>query len=131
MTMKNIFVILSLAVLVMSCGGTGNGRTGNVAAADSDTVASRVQTVEELFLPDTSYASVKNLEWHAEYSDTLPQTLEYVGDIYEKAGGVRTFRKNLMRNAAFGGRVKGTPTTVETAWTFDTKYDSRPTKFGT
>lgn len=131
MTMKNIFVILSLAVLVMSCGGTGNGRTGNGAAADSDTVASRVQTVEELFLPDTSYASVKNLEWHAEYSDTLPQTLEYVGDIYEKAGGVRTFRKNLMRNAAFGGRVKGTPTTVETAWTFDTKYDSRPTKYGT
>lgn len=116
---------------VSACGNRGTKGQEADVPPDSSVAGKRVPTVRELFLPDTAYASAGALEWHTEYADSLPQELQYVDDIYEKAGGVRTFRKNLMRNAAFGGKVKGVPTKIETAWTFDTKYDSRPTKYGT
>lgn len=131
MTMKNIIIVLSFAFLAVCCGGTGNGKSGGGEPTAADSAAHRAPTLEELFLPDTCYASAEGLEWRTEYADSLPQTLQYVDDAYEKAGGVRTFRKTLMRNADFGGTIKGTPTTVETAWVFNTEYDSRPTKYGT
>lgn len=129
--MKHIIIILSALFAMHGCGRYGGGGHHDGVPSDSDSVLIMKPAPEDLFLPDTVYASVGALDWHTEISDTLPQTLHNVDDIYAKSGSVLTFRKNLLRNAAFGGKVKGTPTTVETVWSFDTKYDSQPTKYGT
>lgn len=62
---------------------------------------------------------------------TLPADLKDLDDRYEKANGIFAFRKNLHRDASFGGRVKGTPDTVIIAWEFATAYDTTHTRFGT
>lgn len=129
--MKHLFFILSAMLVCSACGGGGvSGRHGG-EPADSVLVAAGDTLPEETFLPDTVYASADALDWTVETRDSLPQELDDVVDMYEKSGGVFTFRKGLKRDAAFGGKIKGTPSTVETAWTFDTKYDSQPTKYGT
>lgn len=129
--MRNTIVMLLAVMTFAGCGKTGTSKNACDVPPDRSVAEKRAPSVRELFLPDTAYASVKALEWHTGYADSLTQELQYVDDIYEKTGGVRTFRKNLMRNAAFGGKVKGVPSRVETAWKYDTKYDSRPTKYGT
>ena len=51
-------------------------------------------------------------------------------DPYRRPDRVMTFRKNLMRNADFGGRVQGEPTTIEVAWSYDTPFGKAETRFG-
>ena len=51
-------------------------------------------------------------------------------DRYERSDRVMTFRKNLRRDADFGGTVNGIPDTIETAWTYHTPYRTDSTRFG-
>ena len=104
-----------------------------VVSADSDSLANTlpVPTMEELMLPDTSYASVKAMDYRVVNEDSDAHPLKYFDDLYANSSNVMTFRRNLLRNADFGGRVEGTPSAIEIAWTFQTEYDNTPTKFGT
>ena len=119
-------LFLSVAVLLVV------GCTGRTAKENeqSDSVAVEL-SMEELMLPDTSYASVEAVKYVVENTDSLAHPMKDFDDRYEKANGVFAFRKNLLRNASFGGKVKGTPSSIDIAWEFVTDYDTTHTKFGT
>ena len=86
--------------------------------------------MEELTLADTAYASASALSFVVENADSLPALLTDYDDRYAREDRVMTFRKNLLRNADFGGRVEGTPTEIEVAWSYDTPYGRAETRFG-
>lgn len=119
--------ILVASCLLVMAGCTGH-KTQEAEAVDS---TGTVVPIEQLFLPDTVYASVGQVKYVVEDEDSVATPLKDLDDRYEKSDGVFVFRKNLLRNACFGGRVKGTPHDVEIAWEFNTAYDTTHTRFGT
>ena len=124
---KTVF-LLAIAIAVGAC--TGRQATSTEGGhADSDSVA-RQPSIEELTLPDTSYASANAIFYRIDVQDSLPALLANYDDPYEEAGSVLTFRKNLRRNADYGGRVAGTPTAIEVTWRFDTERNLTQTRFG-
>ena len=110
---------------------SGSRRDARAVEADSLTVDTvHVPTMEELTLADTAYASASALSFVVENADSLPALLTDYDDRYAREDRVMTFRKNLLRNADFGGRVEGTPTEIEVAWSYDTPYGRAETRFG-
>ena len=120
----------------MAC--TGQGTKPAAEPADS---TEQVIPIEQLFLPDTAYESVKAVTFVVEDEDSVAAPLKDLDDRYDnqqtgtdagdKATGAFVFRKNLRRDASFGGQVKGTPDTIFIAWEFATAYDTTHTRFGT
>ena len=86
--------------------------------------------IEQLMLPDTAFASADAVKYVVENTDSVATPLRDLDDRYDDSCRVMTFRKNLMRNADFGGRVQGTPTTIEVAWEFSTDRDTTHTSHG-
>jgi hypothetical protein len=124
-----IIIHLAFGIALMSC--SGQQKPSAVVAEDSvATVAVHVPTLEELTLPDTVFASVATMTYVVENEDSDLHPLKYYDDLYNREDRVMTFRKNLLRNADYGGRVMGTPTEIEVAWSFDTPYGREETKFG-
>lgn len=124
-----IIIHLAFGIALMSC--SGQQKPSAVVAEDSvATVAVHVPTLEELTLPDTVFASVATMTYVVENEDSDLHPLKYYDDLYNREDRVMTFRKNLLRNADYGGRVMGTPTEIEVAWSFDTPYGREKTKFG-
>ena len=126
------FALLVLAVAMTSVGCGGRKSDTSVptdnGGSDSTVAAVVVPTMEELTLPDTCYESVeKAMTYRVENQDSDSHPLKYYDDLYEQSDNVMTFRRNLMRNADFGGRVSGTPTDIEIAWVFETAYDTTHT----
>ena len=121
------FVVATAVVALASCESkkTAPGEVG----AEEDSLTN--VPIEELFLPDTTYQSVEALTFNTDYMDSLPHTMTSLTDLYDNSDDIRTFRKNLFRNADFKGTVKGNPTKVEVAWKFMTAEDHKPTKLGT
>ena len=126
MRRKNKLLLMAAALLLTGCAG----RTTNNGEQPADSVATEL-TMAELMLPDTSYASAEAVKYIVENEDSLAHPLKDFDDRYERANGVFAFRKNLLRNASYGGKVKGTPKEIEIAWEFSTDYDTTHTKFGT
>ncbi len=122
---KGIILIL-LASALTACGGGRSG--GNGEQADSTELS--IVSSQLSPLPDTSYASVEAVKYVVEDADSVAAPLKDFDDRYQQANGIFVFRKNLLRNADFGGTVKGTPDTIEVAWAFETAYDTTHTKFG-
>lgn len=87
-------------------------------------------SLEELTLPDTIYESASVIQYVVETADSLPAPLSDYDDRYARDEQVLTFRKNLLRNADFGGRVTGTPQEIEVAWCYSTPYSEEETEFG-
>ena len=115
--------------MLLSCVGQKQGS----AIITEDTVMTETApapTLEELTLPDTLYSSASKLLYVVEDVDSVPRPLKYYDDLYDRSDRVMTFRKNLLRNADFGGRVQGTPTSIEVAWSFDTPFGRDETTFG-
>ena len=116
---------ISLLLLISSC------KEAKPIKSDkslSDPMA--VETlIEKHYLADTMYVSAKMLRWSIDEENSTPSPLKGKVSDYESAD-ILTFRKNPMRNADFGGMVKGTPDTVEIAWKFDTYYNREHTHFG-
>ena len=82
-------------------------------------------------LPDTVYASVRSLAYEVERCDTaVDGTLDGLRDLYAAAPGVFMFRGSALRDARFGGRVTGCPTTVTVDWVFTTDFDRRESDYG-
>ena len=123
---KTRIFLSSMLAALMACSDqqakTGNAE--NATPADSavqNAEAVHKPTLEELTLPDTAYASVQKMTYVVDYADSVPAKMKYYDDLYaDRYDRVMTFRRNLMRNADFGGRVTGTPSTIEIAWSFKT-----------
>ena len=123
-----LFVFI-MASLLIAC--SGQKKEGAPADADSIGMAEvHVPTMAELTLPDTVFESASALKYVVENVDSIPRPLHDYDDLYNRSDRVMTFRKNLLRNADFGGRVQGEPTTIEVAWSYDTPYGKAETKFG-
>lgn len=128
--MKYLAQALFLFLLLMTaCTGKGVQTVFSVDASDSDSVVV-APTLEELTLPDTMYASAAVVDYVVEADDSMFHFLMDYDDRYERRDRVMTFRKNLRRDADFGGTVNGIPDTIETAWTYHTPYRTDSTRFG-
>ena len=96
-------------MVLVSC--SGQKKESSVTLTDSvATPVVHVPTLEELTLPDTAYASAASMAYVVESEDSSMHMLKYYDDLYNRESRVMTFRKNLLHNADFGGRVAGTPT---------------------
>lgn len=122
--MKIIYFVVGLQILV-GC----TGKTSSVSGTNDSTETEI--PIEQLFLPDTAYVSAGKLQYVVEEEDSTVNPMKDLDDRYEGANGIFAFRKNLRRDANFGGRVKGVPRDVEIAWEFTTAYDTTHTRFGT
>lgn len=125
-------MVLAVVMASAGCGGRksdGSASTEN-NGSDSTVAAVVMPTLEELTLPDTSFQSAEHIVYRVECQDSDVHELKYYDDLYQQSPNVMTFRRNLMRNADFGGRVTGTPADIEIAWTFETAFDTTHTKFG-
>ena len=123
--MKKLFFFGAL--LPMLCLGACGGGAKSAAVADADTLVEKDTTL----LPDTMYASVGKLQWRVEVLDsTVDGTLHVLDDPYLESNSKLAFRANHLRNADFGGKVKGVPTRIVKDWVFDTDVDYTPTKLG-
>lgn len=131
--MKKIYryILLMMAAGLAAC---SSGKKDTPAIAEEDDSAaltvSRQPTLEELTLPDTCYIQTPPMQFVVEHADSQAAPLAYYDDLYDRTDRVMTFRKNLLRNADFGGQVVGTPSSIEVAWSFDTPYGGAETKFG-
>ena len=76
-------------------------------------------TLFKFLAANLEYASANKLKWSIDAEGNSESLLKGKISDYESVD-ILTFRKNPMRNADFGGVVKGTPDTVEIAWKFDT-----------
>lgn len=128
MKLPVLFLAISSATLLVSCGGK---QVKSENEADS-IKAEQPVPVEQQYLPDTMYASAKAVDFRVEEIDSaITKGMLQGVDRYQQDDRVLTFRKNPYRNADFGGKVSGTPSTIEVAWRFDTYEDYTPTRFGT
>lgn len=119
---------LALAVVTCICSCHRTTKPTHKAASSADTT----QTVAKkplTALPDTMYASVASMRYWVNLVDGEKQQLGTLTSLYDD-DNIYTFRKNLFRDADFGGRVKGTPSVVDTAWVFHTYYNTEQTKYG-
>lgn len=129
--MRIILCWMAMLALTLSC--TGGRQQAATGAADTSEVADTcaVPTLDELTLPDTLYESAAaNIVFRVEQDDSADAPLQYYDDLYDRSDRVMTFRKNLRRDADFGGTVTGTPTTIDIAWIYKTPRDSTSTRFG-
>lgn len=117
------------AAVVAMTGCETKKASGEPVEEEQDSLAN--VPIEELFLPDTAYQSVEALTFTTDHKDSLPHMMTTLDDLYEKTNDVRTFRKNLYRNADYHGTVSGNPTRIDVAWKFMTAEDHRATKLGT
>lgn len=128
-----VLLLVAAMATMVGCNGGPTRQQGSDAAADSvqaDSISAAEKQVVLTPLPDTVYASAEAIRFVVDTLDSVDASLQYLDDPYLHHHGVRTFRGNHLRNAAFGGRVKGTPSSIETAWRFETKFDTTHTKFG-
>ena len=119
-----------LIVALAACGGPKKEATPVSEDSLATVTPSPVPTLLEMTLPDTLYESAEKLVYVIENVDSESHDLKYYDDLYSRQDRVMTFRKNLLRNADFGGHVKGIPTEIEVAWSFDTPFGREETKFG-
>ena len=122
------FFVVAICFLLSSCGGN---RPNGAEEVVSDTLIVEEETKVKPY-PATQFPSVEALKYEVDVFDSLHSGIvENLTDMYADAPGVFTFRGNLLRNADFGGRVKGRPDTLIVNWTFDTESDNRETSVGT
>ncbi|MCQ2974982.1 MAG: PQQ-like beta-propeller repeat protein, partial [Bacteroidales bacterium] len=136
MSVKSLNSLCIIALLTGSaCNSVANNNQNSIDDDSSKTVmidSSKIEVVSTpKFLPDTMFASANVLEFKVETKLESSGELNFVEDLYRNTPGIFTFRANLYRDADMGGKITGTPTTIEKVWSFTTDYDSQPTKYGT
>lgn len=122
--MKRAGIILWIVFVVASCGAPATEGNHDERADSAE--------VEPQWLPDTVLPSAQAVNYTVEIVDTLRDgRLTSVRNLYDGAGGWLAFRGNPMRNAEYGGTVKGVPDRVVKDWQFDTYFDNTQTSMGT
>ncbi len=117
MLKKSIAVTALSSLLLASCGSDSTKSTQTTTAAD--TTKTEIAAHKVTPLPDTCFASVEKVKYQVEVLDPNAKPIDVTKQLYDN-DNVLSFRKNPMRNADFGGTVKGTPSTVEVDWKFMT-----------
>ena len=133
--MKKLFIAAWFAVAISftetACTGKAHTETSEDDRNQDTMIVCHEPTMEELMLPDTTYASAECVKYIVETTDSLPHLLASFDDLYDRNDRVMTFRKTLKRDASFGGRLDSVPHDIEIAWSFDTPYGGDTTAFGT
>lgn len=119
-------IFCSLSISLGACTTKVVKQQDNLPIEDSTEI--EVNTTV-LPLPDTLYPSAKRVRYDVEIKDSSDLTLSSLESLYD-GEDVLTFRKTLLRDANFGGKVTGTPATIDTAWVFHTYYNTEQTKYG-
>lgn len=121
------FLLFSAMSLIFA--GCANGNAAQEEIPVTDTL--EPVPIDELFLPDTAYASAQKVYFIVEQEDTLAKFfLQDLEDRYASDFSTFTFRRNMLRDASFGGTLDKRPDTVEIAWRFDTPEDNFTTSQG-
>ena len=131
--MKNNMSFLACFIMMLallSAAGCKNRPDGAENPDRTKDEAVKEIPLEELFLPDTAYQSVQTVHFVVEKTDSLDHFLLDVKDRYESDFSSFTFRRNMLRDASFGGRLDHRPDTVEIAWQFNTPEDNFNTRMG-
>lgn len=126
--MKNFCALLLFSAMGLVIAACPKGKDVQDPAA-TDTLITPVP-IEELFLPDTAYASAQKVYFVVEQEDTLNYFLKDLEDRYASGFSTFTFRRNMLRDADFGGKLEKRPETVEIAWQFNTPEDNFNTRMG-
>ena len=126
-SMKKILlhlVLISFYGAFSACGGGAQSQEAHQA----DTLP----VVDSVPLPDTVMASVNNnMKWEVIVCDsTSDGALKNFSDPYQSPHNHIAFRANQLRDADFGGKVKGTPKEIVQDWVFQTPIDNTPTSLG-
>lgn len=125
---SNVGISFLSIALLLSC--SSGAKSGN----DSDSIAlegsEKIEEVAVAAYPDTIYPSAQNVKFTIERADSSSSELESIQDLYANAPGAFTFRKGEHRDANFGGKIDSIPTRMNIDWTFRTREDYTPTKFG-
>ncbi|MBE6244449.1 MAG: dehydrogenase [Bacteroidales bacterium] len=121
-------VLFFSAIILLSTACRG-GQATEPKPGENDTLPKPVP-LEELYLPDTVYASAKKVSFVVEQEDSLDYFLKDVEDRYAADNSSFTFRRNMLRDASFGGTLEKRPETVEIAWQFNTPEDNYKTSLG-
>jgi len=131
-TIVSAIIMLICTTILMSCGGRITSHKDEVAV-DSDSIEAvlEAERIARTPLPAEPLASVSEIDYSITVFDTtVSGVLDDMKNVYLDAQGQYTFRGNPLRNAAFGGRVKGTPTKVVESWVFKTDFDDTHTSMG-
>lgn len=119
---KRLLTLFLLLPFVWSCGNRTS--TTDEIAVDS--------IVEPEPLSVTPLPSAENIKYEIICHDsTVSGKLTTLRDLYKDAPGKLTFRGGPLRDADFGGKVKGRPSRIVQKWLFETNEDFRPTRLGT
>lgn len=128
--MKTLLAATSLALLCIACANSGKSSADNTA--DSIAADTAETPLPVTSLPDSAKESASAITFRVEVLDTVtPPYIDPACDLYADAPGVMMFRGGMMRDAAFGGTVTGTPSEISVDWTFVTDTDTRKTSHGT
>lgn len=125
---RSRFFVLALAIMTCLCSCHRTTKPTSAPAPSVDSVQAKTKPTLTA-LPDTAYASVANMRYWVNLVSGEKQQLGALTSLYDD-DNIYTFRKTLFRDADFGGRVKGTPSVVDTAWVFHTYYNTEHTKYG-
>ena len=128
MSKKVTIAILSAAIL-SACGGQTDRTEGCVV--DSDSIY-RADSIAKAPLPAEPLASMDEIDFSITRFDTVTDgNISDLSDLYQDAPGSMTFRGGPLRDANYGGRVKGNPKEIVNVWTFKTESDMTKTSMGT
>ena len=124
--MKNPASYLLAAIAVVFLASCGNApKNADVA----DTIAAEPEP--EVFA-DSALPSVEKINYEITVADNADDgRLSSLKSLYDGQRGWFTFRGNTLRNADFGGKVKGVPSRVVVDWKFVTSFDNSKTSMGT
>lgn len=122
---KTYFLAVFVSAMILTaCAKSAKSDAGST----TDSLTAHADTMP---LPDTAFASVKALDWRVEVLDSATDgAVKVANDPYQQGNSHLAFRCGYLRNADFGGKVKGSPTRIVKDWTFDTDVDYTPTKYG-
>lgn len=121
--MKRSLLYLPALAFLLSCGNK---------AEKTEAVDTTMEKEEPSLLPDTTLPSAEVVSYTLEIADTTDNgELSSLENLYDGKEGWFTFRGNPMRNADYGGKVKGTPSRIVKDWQFDTHFDGSKTSMGT
>ena len=131
--LKTVLLVPLICFLFTACNHKSNKSTDADTLSDSSAIIKEIESnPEPSRLPDTCYASAKDVNFNITVVDTtMTGMLSDLRDQYAETPGGFTFRKGSKRQANFGGKVKTQPTKFKIDWTFKTEENYTQTKLGT
>lgn len=129
---KKLLYCLGLVTIATfsSCGGGKTEAEKEEPKVNTDSI-NRADSIARLPLPADQLPSVNDVEYSITAFDTLVDGhIDDLTNLYANSDGSYTFRGGPLRDANYGGTVKGEPKEIVNVWTFKTSYDGTQTRMG-